>query len=62
MACAMFGAKPLPEPVLKYCQLDTEEQNSMKFESKYKTFHHENAFGNVIREMAAILLRGRWVN
>ena len=35
MACRLFGAKPLPEPMLTYCQLDP----SMKFESKYKIFH-----------------------
>ena len=23
MACRLFGAKPLPEPMLAYCQLDT---------------------------------------
>ena len=23
MACRLFGAKPLPEPILNYCQLDT---------------------------------------
>ena len=26
MACRLFGAKPLPEPMLAYCQLDTWEQ------------------------------------
>ena len=38
MACRLFGAKRLPE-LLNYCQLDLWEQNSVKFESKYKTFH-----------------------
>ena len=37
MACRLFGAKPLPEPMLTYCQLDPWEQTSVKFESKYKT-------------------------
>ena len=32
MAWRLFGAKPLPEPVLVYYQLDTLEQVSMKFE------------------------------
>ena len=39
MACRLFGAKPLPEPVLTYCQLDLWQQISVKFELKYKTFH-----------------------
>ena len=39
MACRLFGAKPLPEPLLTYCQLDSQEQTSVKFESQNKTFH-----------------------
>ena len=31
MACRLFGAKPLPEPMLTYCQLDSYEQTSVKF-------------------------------
>ena len=36
MACRLFGAKPLPEPMLTCCQLDHKEQTSVKFESKSK--------------------------
>ena len=36
MACRLFGE---PEPLLTYCQMDHEEQTSVKFESKYKIFH-----------------------
>ena len=36
MACRLFGAKPLPEPMLTYYQLDPKEQISVKFESRYK--------------------------
>ena len=39
MAWRLFDAKPLTKPVLTYCQLDPWEQTSVKFESKYKTFH-----------------------
>ena len=39
MACRLFGAKPLSEPMLGYWQYDSQEQTSVKFESKYKTFH-----------------------
>ena len=28
MACRLFGAKPLPEPMLAYCWLDSWEQIS----------------------------------
>ena len=30
-ACCLFGAKPLPKPVLGYCQLDPYEQTSVNF-------------------------------
>ena len=42
MACRLFGAKPLPEIILPYSQLDPWEQTSVKFESKYKNFHWWN--------------------
>ena len=31
IACRLCGAKPLQEPMLIYCQLDSWEQFSMKF-------------------------------
>ena len=31
MACRLFGAKPLSETMLGYCQLDPKEQTSVKF-------------------------------
>ena len=43
MACHLSGAKPLPEPMLTYCQpkdpKEPKEQTSKKFEPKYHTFH-----------------------
>ena len=39
MACRLFGAKPLPEPMMAYCQLDSWEQSSAKFESELYDFH-----------------------
>ena len=39
MACRLFGTKPLPKPMLACCQLDTWEQISAKFESKFYHFH-----------------------
>ena len=39
MACRLFGAKSLPEPMLAYCQLDPYEQSSVKFQSKFKHYH-----------------------
>ena len=39
MACRLFGAKPLPEPMLAHRQLDSWEPISVKFESKFYHFH-----------------------
>ena len=39
MACRLFGAKPLPEPMLTCCQLDSWEQISVKFELEFYQFH-----------------------
>ena len=39
MACGLFGAKPLSEPMLPYCQLHPKEHISMKF---YLKFIHSN--------------------
>ena len=42
MACRLFGVKPLPEPMLPYCQLGPLEQTSVKFESKDRSFYSIN--------------------
>ena len=42
MACCLFGAKSLPEPILGYCQLDSWKQMSVKFESEFYHFHSRN--------------------
>ena len=39
MSCCLLDTKPLSQPMLPYCQLDPQEQTSVKFESKYKLFH-----------------------
>ena len=39
MACRLFGAKPLSEPMPPCCQLDPKEHISVKFCLKFKSFH-----------------------
>ena len=40
MACRLFGTKPLSEPMLASCQLETKEHNiSMKLYLTFKGFH-----------------------
>ena len=61
MACRLFDAKPLSKPMLGYGQLDPYEQTSVKFQSKYKTFHSWNASEYIICKIAAILsIRCQW--
>ena len=55
MACRLFGAKPLPEPLLAYCQVDPVEHILLKFHLKSNVFMLENWFENVICKMMAIL-------
>ena len=38
-ACGLFGAKPLPKPMLTFCQFDPQEQTAVEFQSKCRTFH-----------------------
>ena len=53
MACRLFGAKPLPEPMLTYCQLDRQEQTSVIFQNQSSNIViQENAFENVVCKMA----------
>ena len=46
MACCLFGIKPLPEPMLAYCQLHSWEQISVKFESELRNFHWRKCLWN----------------
>ena len=54
MACRLFGAKPLSEPMKIFCQLDPKEHNSMKDSLKFKSIIEENAFENIVCEVASI--------
>ena len=60
MACCLFGTKPLLEPMLTLL-IEPLGTNFSEIQIKTKFFIHENAFENVVFEMAAILSRGRWV-
>ena len=48
IAWRLFGAKPLPEPMLIYCQSDYWEQVSVKFEQNFIISIQENPFENVV--------------
>ena len=41
--CYSFGTRPLPEPILVYCQFDHWEQTSNKFKHRLQNFSHFKA-------------------
>ena len=62
MACRVLDAKPLPEPMLTYCQLDSWQHILVKFESEFYHFHsRKNAIENVC-QTGGHLVQGGWVN
>ena len=56
MACRLFGANPLPQPMMAYSQLYSWEQISVKLESII--FIEENAFENVVCQNGVHLVQG----
>ena len=61
VACHLFGAKPLSEPMLGYFQLDPRNTRQWKFDQNIKIFIRMNASENIVSKMTAILSRGRWI-
>ena len=64
MACRLFGAKPLSEPMLECWNIvNLNDRNKLKWNRKRNSyiFIKENAFENVC-EMAAIFSRPQSVN
>ena len=62
VACHVFGAKPLPEPMLAYCQLVCWEQISVKFESEFSHFHSRKCIWNYHLPIYQPFCPGGWVN
>ena len=58
MACRLLGAKPLPELMLAYWQLDSWEQISVNFESELYHFNQENAFEYVVCQNGGHFIQG----
>ena len=60
MACHLFGAKPSPKPMLTYGLLDSREQTSVKFESKYKKFHSWKYIWKYHLRNGSHFVQGKW--
>ena len=62
MACRLFGAKPLSKPMIGYCKVDPYKQNSVKFQSKYKTFRSRKCVWKDRLRNGGHFVQGWWVN
>ena len=60
MGCRLFGAKPLSDPMMVYCQLDPKKRTSLKYYLRVN-FHSGKCSWKYC-EMAAILSRPQCVN
>ena len=60
IACRLSGTKPSPEPMLNFCQLDSQDHISVKFWSQF--FSSENLPEKVVCELLAILPRYQCVD
>ena len=57
MAWHQTGAKPSPESMMTYFQLNPQEHISIEFANKKEISCQESAFKNAVCEIAAILFR-----
>ena len=65
MASALFGAKPLAEPMLAYCQFDPWEQSSVILNWNSYIFIKENAIENVVCQIGGHFVQGEmsyWIH
>ena len=62
MACRLFGTKQLSKPMLGYCQLNSWEQVSVKFESELYHFHSRKCIWKCrLPKCRPFCSGGRWV-
>ena len=61
MDCRLFSAKPSPELMLTYCQLNPKEQTSVKFKSKFKIYDSWECILIYLLLNDGHFVRGRWV-
>ena len=61
MACCLFGVKPLSKPMLCKCQLDPQDQTSLKSGSKYRNFHWRKRIWNDRLRNGGDFVQRRWI-
>ena len=61
MVCRLYGTKPLSKPTMGIVNWTLRNKLQWNFNQNTKHFIHENAFENIVCEMAATFSRERWV-
>ena len=62
ITCRLFGAKPLPEPILTFCHLDPSWHASVEFHQNTHIFIRENVFENIVCKISSSLSGPKCVN
>ena len=60
-SCRLVSAKPLSEPMMKYCHWTLRNKFQWNFSRKANIFIQENEFENFVCKMASILSQPQWV-
>ena len=58
MACRLFGAKPLPESMLTYCQIEPGNTFQWNLNRNSNIFIEENVFENAVCQNGGHLVQG----
>ena len=61
MACHLYGAKPLFEPMMIYYQLDCKQFQWNYNKNIWIINQEKNAIANVVCKMSAILLQAQYI-
>ena len=62
IACRLLSPKPLPEPILDYCWLDSRQKKFSEIRIEILSFHYKMHLKLSFTKLVVILSRGRWVN
>ena len=62
IAFRRFEAKPLSQPMLIYCHLNSYKQISVTYKSKHYTCFYKNGYDHVVCEVAAIPSRSQYLS
>ena len=62
MAWCRLGNKPLPDPMMNYCQWDDQGTNQWNLKQNTKIFFKDNESDNIVCKTSSILINPQWIN